>query len=69
MRAYQCDRCGELYSYFSKSIKREEIYITSSNTLSGCIKDLCGQCQEELEAWWKMKKKKKKEKEAENEDR
>lgn len=62
MRAYQCDRCGEFYGYFSKG-KSEEIFITSSNASTGCIKDLCSKCQDELEAWW-TKNKKKKEKEA-----
>lgn len=50
MRAYQCDRCGTLYSYSNKL--ENEIFITSSCTVTGCVKDLCGKCQKELEAWW-----------------
>ena len=56
MRAYQCDRCGALYSYSNKL--ENEIFITSSCTITGQVKDLCDECQKELEAWWTEKKKK-----------
>ena len=58
MRAYQCDRCGKFYSRSNKDLNK--IFITGSCTQIGCIKDLCGKCQKELEAWWGKKKKGKK---------
>lgn len=58
MRAYQCDRCGKFYSRSNKDLNK--IFITGSCTQTGYIKDLCGKCQKELEAWWGKKKKGKK---------
>lgn len=56
MRAYQCDRCGRLYSYSSKDTNK--IFITDSYASVACnrIKDLCGECQKEFEEWWMTKK-------------
>lgn len=50
MRAYQCDRCGALYSHSNKL--ESEIFITGSCTITGQVKDLCDECQKELEVWW-----------------
>ena len=50
MRAYQCDRCGTLYGHSNKL--ENEIFITDSCTITGQVKDLCDECQKELEAWW-----------------
>ena len=58
MRAYQCDRCGKFYSRSNKELNK--IFITVSCTSNMYIKDLCGKCQKELEAWWGKKKKGKK---------
>lgn len=58
MRAYQCDRCGKFYSRSNKELNK--IFIAGSCTSNMYIKDLCGKCQKELEAWWGKKKKGKK---------
>lgn len=55
MRAYQCDRCGRLYSHSSKGTNK--IFVTDSCTSVACnrIKDLCDECQKEFEEWWMAK--------------
>ena len=58
MRAYQCDRCGRFYSFLSKNTGK--ISITDTRTTTLLAKDLCDECQKELEAWWGKKKKGKK---------
>ena len=57
MKACQCDRCGAFYS--NLNIIGKEIFITDSYTSpikTRKFKDLCDDCQKELETWWKLKK-------------
>lgn len=56
MKAYKCDRCGKFYSRLPKYANEPWIFVTSSctSTSSTYIKDLCDNCQKELEAWWMM---------------
>lgn len=64
MRAYQCDRCGALYSHSNKL--ENEIFITGSCTVTGQVKDLCDECQKELEIWWNVGKTEESEEQNEN---
>ena len=67
MRAYQCDRCGRFYSFLSKNTGK--ISITDTRTTTLLAKDLCDECQKELEAWWgKKNEQKASEEKVENQD-
>lgn len=52
-RAYECDRCGKLYHI--RSGKHPEVYITENPQLGSAAKDLCPDCQKQLEYWWKRR--------------
>lgn len=55
MKAYQCDRCGKFFAHSCRSV--DKIFVTDIYTSAAWnkIKDLCADCQRELEAWWMMK--------------
>ena len=44
-KANICDRCG---MYYVDSGCKKEYYITTAITMTGCHKDLCPDCQQEL---------------------
>lgn len=61
MRAYQCDRCGNFFAHLCASAVDLFITDTRASAAWNRIKDLCDDCQRELEAWWKIPKKEKEE--------
>lgn len=64
MRAYQCDRCGVLYSHSNKLENEIFITVTPASTLG--VRDLCDECQKELEDWWNAGKTEESEEQNEN---
>lgn len=52
MIAYQCDRCGKFFGRLR--VNANELFVTDTRASIACnrIKDLCDDCQNELEEWW-----------------
>lgn len=55
MKAFKCDRCGNLYENYSE--KAKPFYITTSY----CTLDLCPECNKELKDWFAEKENEKSE--------
>lgn len=51
-KAYKCDRCGTL---FCSDIANRKYYITTSRMVSGICADLCEECQNQLNIFYKNK--------------
>ena len=49
MNAYKCDRCGKLYE---KKQYNRRICVTDTPCSTVGLKDLCKDCQNELEKWF-----------------
>ena len=59
MQAYQCDRCGKLFSYeeYGKSVTRNGVYYIlykrGRPDAEEVKRDLCAECEESLILWMK----------------
>ena len=51
MRAYKCDRCGQLFE--NKNLKGIKFHITTDLCSTGGGLDLCNDCSKELQKWMK----------------
>ena len=51
MKAYKCDRCGNLFEKYAGQGTRRFYSVTRDPCSSGNCLDLCPKCNDELQEW------------------